>query len=207
MSKATHNGTCQCCGRKQAVNVRTGRIAKHGYTVDYGFFDGTCGGSDHLPLEVATDLNIKTVEAMIKFAAEREAKADGEITKVPVVIREEDAYVWGKINKRTEWLTREQYEAKQSYYRFDDEVQALRFSLRRTAEIVRKDAADLDALRDKVHGQPLIARKVEQPIEREYFKSYREAYQRVQELKALGHTAQQRRQAWSRGGGFAVTYR
>ena len=39
MAKHTHTGTCQICGRRQAVNVKTGRLAKHGYTVArFGFF-------------------------------------------------------------------------------------------------------------------------------------------------------------------------
>lgn len=38
---ATHNGTCQACGRQHAVNVKSGKLAKHGYTVDWGFFNGT----------------------------------------------------------------------------------------------------------------------------------------------------------------------
>ena len=196
MSKATHNGTCQACGRVQAVNAKTGLLAKHGYTTDYGFFNGTCGGSDRPPLEIATDLNVQTVAALIEFAVEREAKAEGEITKVPVTIRE-------KFEKRTEWMTREQFEAN-GHRRFDYAVEQLRYKLRCAAANIRKDAAMLEAMREKVHGQPLQQRKVEAPIQREYFKTYREAFQRVEELKALGHKAQQRRQT---GASFAVTYR
>lgn len=47
--KATHNGQCQICGRLQALPG--GRLAKHGYTVDYGFFNGICAGTGHLPFE------------------------------------------------------------------------------------------------------------------------------------------------------------
>lgn len=56
MRKATHSGTCQCCGRIQAVTSRG--TAKHGYTKDalHGFFQGTCAGSDEQPIEVSTDL-------------------------------------------------------------------------------------------------------------------------------------------------------
>ena len=50
MSKATHNGTCQACGAHQAVRAN-GRLANHGYTVEYGFFSGICPGSDKAPLE------------------------------------------------------------------------------------------------------------------------------------------------------------
>jgi hypothetical protein len=47
--KATHQGTCQCCGRLQ--KLPGGFLSKHGYTVDWGYFNGVCGGAHHLPLE------------------------------------------------------------------------------------------------------------------------------------------------------------
>lgn len=47
--KATHRGTCQACGRAQAHFK--GTIAKHGYTVDWGYFNGVCAGAEQLPLE------------------------------------------------------------------------------------------------------------------------------------------------------------
>jgi hypothetical protein len=49
-AKATHNGTCQACGHVQRLPGNL--LAKHGYTVEWGFFNGTCGGSDRKPLEV-----------------------------------------------------------------------------------------------------------------------------------------------------------
>lgn len=49
MKSATHNGTCQICGRHQAFAKYV--IAKHGYTVEHGYFQGTCPGSGHQPLE------------------------------------------------------------------------------------------------------------------------------------------------------------
>lgn len=52
MSRAgTHQGHCQACGRLQVQTAR-GTIALHGYTVDWGMFNGTCGGSRRAPLEV-----------------------------------------------------------------------------------------------------------------------------------------------------------
>lgn len=51
MSKHTHRGTCQVCGSQQAVDNKTGMLAKHGYTVEHGFFEGECPGSHNLPLE------------------------------------------------------------------------------------------------------------------------------------------------------------
>lgn len=47
--KATHRGTCQCCGREQ--KLPGGVLSKHGYTTEWGFFEGTCTGAGRLPLE------------------------------------------------------------------------------------------------------------------------------------------------------------
>lgn len=54
-NQATHQGTCQICGRIHKVDNHSGRVAKHGYTKQFGFFNGTCHGSDKLPLEVSND--------------------------------------------------------------------------------------------------------------------------------------------------------
>jgi hypothetical protein len=56
----THRGTCQACGAVQAVMVK-GLLAKHGYTVEWGFFNGVCTGADRLPLEVNKDLAMATI--------------------------------------------------------------------------------------------------------------------------------------------------
>lgn len=63
--KATHNGTCQCCGRQQ--KLPGGVLSKHGYTVDFGMFNGTCPGSGHLPFEQSKD----QIEQYIKDARKR----------------------------------------------------------------------------------------------------------------------------------------
>lgn len=204
MNASTHTGTCQACGRRQAVHINTGMIAKHGYTTEYGFFNGTCGGSDELPLELDTAVNIGTVAAMIKFAEKNEAAAEADITKVLV---EFGPYIYdnrGRRTRETKFVDRAEFEATQPRYAdFDRQVEIVRMNHLRTARGVRADAQMIDDLRDVVHGQPLQARKVEADIKREYFKTYRDAYNRVEELKAAGHKAQQRRG----GGKITVTYR
>jgi hypothetical protein len=52
--KATHYGHCQVCGSRQ--KLPNGRLAKHGYTLEYGFFNGTCFGSNELPYELSCEL-------------------------------------------------------------------------------------------------------------------------------------------------------
>lgn len=52
----THRGHCQACGRVQAVDNDRTLIAKHGYSVERGYFHGVCAGSDHKPLELERSL-------------------------------------------------------------------------------------------------------------------------------------------------------
>ena len=59
--KATNRGTCQWCGRVQMLP--NGKLAKHGYTLLWGFFSGTCPGSDALPFEISTDLIDRSIKA------------------------------------------------------------------------------------------------------------------------------------------------
>lgn len=59
----THTGHCQLCDRSQAVNVKTGLIAKHGYAVEWSQFIGVCPGSDYLPYEVSTDRIPSAIES------------------------------------------------------------------------------------------------------------------------------------------------
>ncbi len=81
MMKATHQGSCQLCGRLQ--RLPNGKLAKHGYTVEFNFFNGVCPGSHNLPYEQSCDLlpaqrdHAKaTAKSMTKFAAETRALRD-----------------------------------------------------------------------------------------------------------------------------------
>jgi hypothetical protein len=54
MKSATHIGICQVCGSTQMLP--NGRLAKHGYVVQYGWgFQGVCQGSGYLPFEQSCD--------------------------------------------------------------------------------------------------------------------------------------------------------
>lgn len=201
---ATHDGTCQACGRQHAVNPKTGNLAKHGYTVDWGFFNGTCSGSDKQPLEIDTAHNVAIVEALYQRAADLEKRAAGEITEVQVDVGRE--LVNGKAVRKYRWVDRAEFEATQPRWaKFDEAANARRAALQRQASHLCAHAAELSHLRETRHGQPLIARAIEAEIKREHYKTYREAYARVEELKAAGHKAQQRREKWNRT--YTVTYR
>ena len=60
---ATHYGTCQICESVQKADVKTNRLAAHGYTLAYGWQTGTCDGSGELPLEVSKDYALAYLQA------------------------------------------------------------------------------------------------------------------------------------------------
>lgn len=68
MAKATHTGTCQCCGATQ--KLPNGKLSKHGYTVEHGWFEGVCFGAGELPFEQSKDL----IEGLIERATDRAAE-------------------------------------------------------------------------------------------------------------------------------------
>ena len=57
--KATHQGTCQVCGRLQKLPHG---LSVHGYTTQFGFFSGTCRGTYGKPFEKSHDLISKAIE-------------------------------------------------------------------------------------------------------------------------------------------------
>ena len=71
----THRGTCQTCGSVQAIDISKGTVAKHGYTTDYGFFNGTCTGSSIAPLEVAKGWTLVICDRLVQYAEEQKERA------------------------------------------------------------------------------------------------------------------------------------
>jgi len=197
--KATHNGTCQACGRSQAVKSN-GRLAKHGYTVDYGYFNGTCSGSDKQPLELETSHNLDVVASIRNWADEQEMFSTGNIETVVV-----NVYISGTAStigrRENQTMNREQFIAysekfsgAQGQRAWESKVDSYRMELKRNADFARKDADNLDTLRGKTFGNELAPREVEgapQP-QRESFSAdsnggaMGKAYDRARELKAEG---------------------
>lgn len=70
---ATHKGCCQICGHEQ--KLPGGRLSKHGYTVRWGFFAGTCPGSGHEPFEQSKGLIEGAIASATKQGNELEAQA------------------------------------------------------------------------------------------------------------------------------------
>lgn len=62
-SDIQNRGICQICGREQAVRS-AGNITHHGYTIEYGWYHGTCPGQQHKPLQhdkTETERQIKLI--------------------------------------------------------------------------------------------------------------------------------------------------
>lgn len=92
----THKGHCQVCGRVQAVSTNDNLMAKHGYDVQFGFFNGTCIGSDKKPLEVSKRISEVTISNMKNAIEEKreEIETFTDVTQVPVVFTTRN--MWGK---------------------------------------------------------------------------------------------------------------
>jgi hypothetical protein len=86
----THRGHCQLCGLIQAIDPDTSHTAKHGYTVEGGYFQGVCPGSDNPTLHVARDLADKHIASARKEAAACLKAAEGLQARLIHPLR-----VWG----------------------------------------------------------------------------------------------------------------
>lgn len=94
MEKSVFRGNCQVCGRLQAIVGF--RIAKHGYTVKgFGYFVGTCHGSDKRPMQVERDLTDATITGLHGYAVSHDEDAISLRTGVvtPIRIHTGDKYI------------------------------------------------------------------------------------------------------------------
>ena len=74
-------GNCQCCGKQQAV--KNGTMAKHGYTVEHGWFNGVCSGERFAPIQVSRTQTDKII---------------ADITsEIPELLKQAEQVVMGKL--------------------------------------------------------------------------------------------------------------
>ena len=80
----------------QAVSTDDNSLAKHGYDVQFGFFNGTCSGSDKEPLEVSKRFSEVTISKMKNAIEEKreEIETFTGVTQMPVVFTTRN--MWGK---------------------------------------------------------------------------------------------------------------
>jgi hypothetical protein len=153
MNKATHRGNCQVCGHQQHVVGAT--LAKHGYTVEWGFFNGVCRGSGKKPVQVERSLTDQTVIDLGAYGRAQDAYAVALNTgeKHPLKI-----YTGQKHNRDTrkfestyiDWAagTREQ-RAKA----VDLDITVCENEARQA----RAHALGLTMMANRLHGTPLVA--------------------------------------------------
>lgn len=106
-NKATHSGTCQVCGNFQKLPGNN--LSKHGYTKEWGFFNGVCWGAGSQPFELSKDLieqaiarATESLEATRKESAELKAgklsegdtKAWHHVYRSPAGRRYSGGYAW-----------------------------------------------------------------------------------------------------------------
>jgi len=188
MKKATHDGTCQACGRVQAITENG--VAKHGYIVDWGFH-GTCTGSDHLPLEVDNSIAKSTIEICLNRALALDAEAEGEIVAVYLSAFGKDRDQNRSHADQFRFYTHEEFTAARHQHfwnKWEEKVANERNRLAGIAQSNRNHAGFLLGLNAERFGQDLYPRAGSE-IERckfEGFKKYADAYAKAEELKADG---------------------
>lgn len=154
MTKTQTRAICQICGREQAV-LKSGRMSKHGYTVDHGWFNGVCSGEYHVPVQVSrveTDkmcADIRSQVAAIRFKADamEAGKIDPESVFDTKYVDRKSVQVARPFSEASEW---------------EQDAQRKRevFTMRRRAEMGEQHAEMMTGIADKYHGQPV--RVVEQ---------------------------------------------
>jgi len=140
-------GNCQCCGREHAVV--DGRMAKHGYTVESGWFKGVCAGKHFAPIQVSREQTDTLIASVRKQVLEMIAKADlvasGEI-KPTTITRHPHS------KKAMEFIPF----AEATVYEQRDDIRALEWNYRRTAEMGTSFADMMVQVADKYHGKALV---------------------------------------------------
>jgi hypothetical protein len=140
-------GNCQCCGREHAVV--DGRMAKHGYTVESGWFKGVCAGKHFAPIQVSREQTDTLIASVRKQVLEMIAKADlvasGEF-KPTTITRHPHS------KKAMEFIPF----AEATVYEQRDAIRALEWNYRRTAEMGTSFADMMVQVADKYHGKALV---------------------------------------------------
>lgn len=91
--KATHVGTCQCCGHVQ--KLPGGQLSKHGYTKRWGFFSGVCRGAHHLPFEQSIDQIERYIAESVEDVAALRSRIESLTTETKrawILIRVREGY-------------------------------------------------------------------------------------------------------------------
>lgn len=189
MSKHTHRGTCQVCGAQQAVDNKTGMLAKHGYTVEHGFFEGECPGSHNLPLEHDHTMTDNIIDDLTRQADRIQRQIDNVIIVVPYAYTERGTRV-RKVVHITSDNIESVYADLGKFYTamsWDDAVEMYRWQLKKQVIFLVGHCDMMSDLIAKRHGADLF------PVERverqsKKFADRVEAKEWLDALKAEGWT-------------------
>lgn len=143
--KTQIRGNCQCCGRDQAV-LPSGRMAKHGYQVKNGWFEGTCTGHLFSPMQkyrTQTDSLVVSVRSQVKdllqLAADLQA---GKVIPKTCRVDHRPNSEQVPFKDAPEWAQKAA-------------INAARFLAESRARLGESFANDMEALVNRVHGQEL----------------------------------------------------
>jgi hypothetical protein len=147
-------GNCQCCGRQQAV--KNGMMAKHGYTVEHGWFNGVCSGERHAPIQVSraeTDKIIADIKAEIpELLKQAEQVIMGKLLPQFVIT--------GRHSKRVTipYVEANSYDQRQAR-------QQLEWELKMKARAGESFIKTLGEIADEYHGKPLVTVTKTAPVQ------------------------------------------
>jgi hypothetical protein len=169
------------------VNKETGMLAKHGYTVEHGFFEGECPGSHNLPLEHDHTMTDNIIGDLTRQAGRIQSQIDDGIKMVTFRYTERGTRV-EKMVKLTEDNIESVYADIGKFYTsmsWDDAVEMYKWKLIRQIEFLRDHCEFMGKLIEKRHGADLV------PVERieriaKDFADYADAHEWVQSMKADG---------------------
>lgn len=153
MKKATHRGNCQVCGHQQHFMGANG-LASHGYTVEFGYFRGTCSGSGKAPVQNERTLTDATIDALHEYAAGCDASARNLKSGVSFPSR---IHTGDKLNRQT-------FKYEPQYIAFsegtaDQQAHAIKLAIMEAesdARGARGHAKGLKEMADRLHGTELV---------------------------------------------------
>lgn len=140
-------GICQCCGREQAVT--NGRLAKHGYTVEQGWFEGVCSGANYAPMNkdrTRTDFIVASVRAEVVELQKLVAKLESGKAK-PTTCQGH----WNHQKREYDQIPF----AEAPEYAQKEAVRSMIWKTTRRAEMGTSFANMMEGLADKVFGTEL----------------------------------------------------
>jgi hypothetical protein len=148
MTKIQIRGNCQCCLRDQAIV--SGKMSKHGYTVEHGWFNGVCYGNRHLPLQLSRTETDRTAAQILEQAARLdEHVADLKAGRVfPTTFQTSNYDPKAKAFRTIPFAEADEYDQKR-------EIKRVIAATENKARFGREFSADLTKTANQIHGTAL----------------------------------------------------